>query len=133
MANNKLIIGGKTYPDDVTQGDRLMQSSCFLSDSLVAESLGVDTLSAVVRDYDRELYPVTRNGYPILTAEGLLMVARRTTQALDQRSQYGQPVEYYRDKVLLAKLYLESVVRVGRNQYQISCVSAVGLLLTDYH
>lgn len=41
---------------------------------------------------------------------------------------YGTPVEYWRDDVLKARLYKSEIVRAGKTVFNLSAVSAVGLL-----
>lgn len=128
---NRLIYNGKTY-DDVTQGgDKLMSANCFIGDSLTADQLAVDTLTAVVRDYDLETRILAADGLP-MAAGGLLLVTKRDRYGLNRYS-YGQEVRYYHGNVLIGKFYLESILRIGKNEYQFNCISAVGLLITDYH
>lgn len=132
----KLVYDGKEYKwdKDGESVDKLISANAFIGDSLPAVTLSVDTLNSVVRDFDLETYMITRNGYPIFTSDGYPMVGKRSAKGIDKRSEYGQPVEYYHDDKLFGKFYLaEKIKRVGKNTYQISSVSAVGLLLTAYH
>lgn len=128
---NRLIYNGKTY-DDVTEGgDKLMSANCYIGDSLSADELTVDTLTAVVRDYDLETRLLAAQG-TLVTAGGMLLVAKRDRYGL-LRYDYGAEVFYHHGDDLIGKFYLENIKRKGKNEYQFNCVSGVGLLLTDYH
>lgn len=128
---NRLIYNGKTY-DDVTEGgDKLMSANCYIGDSLTADELTVDTLTAVVRDYDLETRLLAAQG-TLVTAGGMILVAKRSRYGL-LRYDYGAEVFYHHGDDLIGKFYLETIKRKGKNEYQFNCVSGVGLLLTDYH
>jgi len=129
---NELKLSGKTYSAAAVSGDKLMSAGAILGDALAAESLSVDTMTAVIRDYDLRPELLAADGLPA-AAEGQLLMASLSDTDVAQRSEYGQPVEYYHQDQLFARMYLESVKRTGRYQYQLSCVSAIGLLLTDQH
>lgn len=129
---NRLIYNGKTYDDVAESGDKLMSASAYIGDSLSAVSLPVDTLTAVIQDYGMYLQLMATEGQP-LAADSQLVTAYASGTDLAKRSGYGQTVEYYHNDALFAKFYLESIKRVGKYAYQLSCMSAVGLLLTDRH
>lgn len=129
---NRLIYNGKTYDDVAESGDKLMSASAYIGDSISAVSLPVDTLTAVIQDYGMYLQLMATEGQP-LAADSQLVTAYASETGLAKRSEYGQTVEYYHNDALFAKFYLESIKRVGKYAYQLSCVSAVGLLLTDRH
>lgn len=128
---NRLIYNGKTYDDENDGGDKLMSANCYIGDSLTADELPVDTLTAVVRDYDLETRLLAAQG-TLVTAGGMLLVAKRDRYGL-LRYDYGAEILYYHGDDLIGKFYLETIKRKGKSEYQFNCVSGVGLLLTDYH
>lgn len=128
---NRMIYNGKTYDDETDGGDKLMSANCYIGDSLTADELPVDTLTAVVRDYDLETRLLAAQG-TLVTAGGMLLVAKRDRYGL-LRYDYGAEILYYHGDDLIGKFYLETIKRKGKNEYQFNCVSGVGLLLTDYH
>ena len=128
---NRLIYNGKTYDDENDGGDKLLSANCYIGDSLTADELPVDTLTAVVRDYDLETRLLAAQG-TLVTAGGMLLVAKRDRYGL-LRYDYGSEILYYHGDALIGKFYLESIKRRGKNEYQLNCISGVGLLLTDYH
>lgn len=134
MASNKLTFRGKEYgwKSGAETGDKLVSASGYIGDSLPAVELAVDTLTAVVRDYDTQPRLLAADGL-LLTCEGNPLMSRLSDVRLDQKANYGDPVLYHHNDGLVGKFYQESVVRLGRYEYQINALSAVGLLLTSYH
>ena len=128
---NRLIYNGKTYDDENDGGDKLMSANCYIGDSLTADELPVDTLTAVVRDYDLETSLLAAHG-TLVAAGGMLMVAKRSRYGL-LRYDYGAEILYYHGDDLIGKFYLQTIKRTGKNEYQFNCISGVGLLLTDYY
>lgn len=129
---DRLIYRGKTYGGDAGNGGLLTQAGAYVSSPLCAETLGVDTLTAVVRDYGLQPRLLAADGLPVF-ADGRPAVARCAAVGLDASAQYGESVEYYHDEVRLGKFRLNSLQRVGRYEYQLDCISAIGLLLTGQH
>lgn len=127
---DQLKILGKTFGKG--ESHRLISTTGHLSDSLPAVELGVDTLTAVVRDYDTQPRCLAAGG-KMLVAGGLPMVSRSTALRLDQIVKYGDEVFYHHNDEVLGKFYLETAKRTGRYEYQLSALSAIGLLLTSYH
>lgn len=109
----------------------IVKASAYIGDSLSADELTVDTLTAVVRDYDLETRLLAAQG-TLVIAGGMLLVAKRDRYGL-LRYDYGAEVFYHHGDDLIGKFYLETIKRKGKNEYQLNCVSGVGLLLTDYH
>lgn len=130
---NSLTYGKKTYNDDAKGTDTLVSVSAFVGDSLPSASLPIDTLVSKVMDYDLHPRILIADGLPAV-ADGNLAVAQKESSGIDTRSKYGDVVRYYRDDSLFGKFYLaEKIKRTGKYEYSMSCVSAIGLLLTEYH
>lgn len=129
---NELTYNGKVYGSD-PGGAQIVSASGYICDSLPSVELSVDTLTAKVLDYDNQLRVITYDGYPVVTSEGKLLIATRSAQTIDKSQVYGSEVLYHHDGELIGKFRLEEIKRTGKYEYDISCVSAVGLLLTDYH
>ena len=85
-------------------GEDLKSGSCYIAESIAGEELSIDALEATVESVDN------LTGLP-----------------------YGEPVAYKHDDVLIGKFFLSSVKRVGRSTYELSCISAVGLLAGSMH
>lgn len=106
--------------------------SLFVSESITAEELAVDTLDAELRTL-RECGTIFRpKGAPVLRcADGSIFTVRplRTfLTASEADFQRGESVLLYGDdNTLEGKFYMKSISRVGA-LYAISCTSAMGLL-----
>lgn len=129
---NKLTYNGNEYDDVRKDGDKLMTATGFIGDSLPAVSLAVDTLTAKVRDYGLQERPVA-TGEKLLVSGSTVLVTRRSDQGLDASAVYGSDVLYHHEDDLVGKFKLESIKRTGTYEYQLSCLSAIGLLLTSKH
>ena len=81
-------------------GDDLLSGNCFIGNSIAGDELAIDTLTATVRSQG-----ISLTGLP-----------------------YGTPVFYYHGDTLIGKFYLNAVARSSRDNYDLSCVSGVGLL-----
>lgn len=127
---NKLSFGGKEYRDSSAGTDLLTQAGAYVGDSLPADTLSVDTLSATVLDFDLQPRPAAAGGV-LVAAGAALTVAQRTDIPLTAAAEYGAPVEYRHRGALVGRFALESATRSGKYLYTLSCVSAVGLLLSS--
>lgn len=97
----KLIVGsgGSAYTVDA---DGWIEITASMSSSIDGGEVAVDTLSAIV---------LVKTGAP---SWGQLP--------------HGTPVSYLEGTELIGKFYLSNCFRVAQEQYQLSCVSAMGLL-----
>jgi len=135
MGVNKIVTQGLVFDDG--DKDNLISGSCFIGNSLPGDELSIDTLTAVV-DCAEEMptlfQPADADG--MLTKEdelfGVRPIVRLLVNDLSVYS-YGEPVSYYHGETLIGKFYMASVKRVGKFNYEISCISAVGLLDNDTH
>lgn len=106
----RAYLGGTMNHNIITVGSRtftgedLKSGSCYIAESIAGEELSIDTLDATVES------AVDLTGLP-----------------------YGEAVTYTHDNVLIGKFFLSSVKRVGASIYDLSCVSAVGLLAGSMH
>lgn len=141
MSVNKIAVNGKEF-SDVTHhnndpGMTLFSCNLFVSNSLLGDELSVDTLETQLncsgyaytyfRPKDSSCY-VTADNELFCVRPRVVILAEDPTQYA-----YGQKVQYYRDGVLKATLFMSSVKRVGKYIFAISCVSAIGLLDNDLH
>lgn len=125
---NKITYLGTSYDDQL-----IRSVDGYIGDALASEKLAVDTIDAVVIDKSLEPRLLVADGY-LAVANDRLAVAQTDSTGLDVRSRYGETVRYYRDDTLFGKFYLaEKIKRTGKYEYSMSCVSAVGLLLTENH
>lgn len=130
---DKLVFAGNTYSFGGSGiKNELISASANIGDSLPASSLPVDTLTATVLDYAMQTMVSASGGLP-LAAEGVLVAAKGAGATLDKSAEYGSDVEYWHNDALIGKFKLEDITRTGKYQYKLSCISAIGLLLTSNH
>ncbi len=82
----------------------IKSGNCYLGNSIVGDELSIDTLTVTV-----------------ISAQSLVSLP------------YGVVVQYFHDDRLIGKFYLHHVSRIGRELYEVSCVSGIGLLDTPLH
>lgn len=124
---DRIIYKGKTYQDDT-----LRDIDGIIGDSLVAEQLAVDTLNATVVDTAAIQHILVADG-KIAVADGKAAAGKCERLSLDQRYAYGEEVFYYRDNDLFGKFRLKKLTKVYDDEFQLDCISAIGLLLTGQH
>lgn len=136
---NTIRYNGKTYTDQriVTQnpytvtGDDLISASAAVSDSIVADRLEADTLTATVVDHSAETQLLAAGGV-LVAAGGTLLIARQAEQGIDETWLYAAPVVFAHNGVTVGEFYLDEITRVQRNQYKLTALSAAGILISSY-
>ena len=115
----------------------LLSGNCYLKNSLTGEELSIDTLTATVdnsTNVPTRFMPKGASG--MLTVEKELYGVRpyQRVQIGDlSQYKYGEPVLYYHGGKLIGKFFLSSIDRKTRYTYQLSCISAIGLLDNSKH
>lgn len=112
-------------------GDDLI--SCFVNvlDSIVSDSIGSDTMYAVVQDEATETKLLSSGGV-LLAAGGVLLTAQREFVSIEESYEYASPVTYRHKGNVVGEFYLDEITQIGKNKYEISAVSAVGILISSY-
>ena len=129
---NEITVNSDTYIDK-----QISSGSVFMVQSLDGDELQYDTLNATLDlggSVPTLFMPKDADG--MLTSEDLLFGVRPMIRILvndPSLYKYGTEVLYRHNGVLVGKYYMERMTRVGRTQYQISCVSPVGLLANSLH
>ena len=132
---NKIYIGSLVSPDFYFENDSIMSANVVQNVALVGTELSIDSFTPVVMDNEDSLHDLYRfrssDGQEIQTGIGELFcidVDSGTNVSDLIYLDNGTPVWYYQDDTLIGKFYVKSVDRVGRNQYQLNTVSAIGML-----
>lgn len=120
--------GGFEWVRDPRRSDNRIDSlDMALANSIVCDKLSIDTMTAEL--FSTALLPqlfCTADGVPFVTQDGKYFCVRG---GKDLRTiPYGTPVEYYRNGTLFAKLFKKSILRTGKAQFELTAVSAIGLL-----
>ena len=93
-----------TTLSDIYEEDRIESVDALLVESMTGSGLEYDTLKAVVR---AEIDP--------------------------KQYKFGRPVYYYHDGKRIGKFFMQKCIRVKKDAYSISCMSAIGLLGKSKH
>ena len=119
---NRIVIGSYEFTDDSI----LENPHKFISNSMLADSLEIDTLEFTVLSYGiGTLYIITSDGYTFATSSDEPYVV---DEGEFLNIAYATPVYIYKDYTLRAKFFVSSITRTGLQQFKVSCVSAIGLL-----
>lgn len=124
--SNKFTYSSYTFDDSV-----IVSAEIATEQSLLSEHLSADTLTLFVRcsdTGDQKLYTVFMEWYHTVNDEGYVI---RTGNLADYT--YGTPIFYYRDNVLYGKFYVTEITRVGDELFQITAVSAIGMMAYMTH
>lgn len=123
---NKVVYKGRTY-----EGETLHEADAYIGDALVSDALTVDTFTAVVADDALTSALAAADG--LLAYSGGLLAVKNAVETLDKTAEYGAPVWHYRGDSVYGKFYLDNIKRIGKTQYEINTISAVGLLVKAKH
>lgn len=125
---NLIEYNGQEYS---SKNNSIQSASAYLGDSLPADELSVDTLTATVLDYRLQTRLCAADGM-LCAGDGMLCVSKTDSVGLSQYK-YGDVVKFSHKDSLIGKFYLKSIMQKAKFSYQIFAVSAMGLLITDYY
>ena len=134
LLDNKIYIGSIANPDYYYDNAQLMSNSAVgdFSVDVISNELSIDELRFTVTPMPIQL--VAYDDAELLDSdENNLVIAGTATKDYMQELPFGTPVWWKIGNDTYAKGYLKSVKRVGREQYEIRCVSGVGLLENKIH
>ncbi|WP_312281835.1 hypothetical protein [Oscillibacter sp.] len=126
---DKIICGGFGWErNPQLEDNRLDGGNLFFANAIAQDELSIDTLEADIFSLckvPKSLF--TSDSKRLLTASGKKLFCKSSDPDITSIP-YGTPVEYWRDGVLKARLYKSEIVRAGKTVFNLSAVSAVGLL-----
>ena len=131
MAKYRIELGTLDF-----DGDSILLNSIDLSTvvDIAGAELAVDVFS-VTLDFESGacvlFSPADYNG--VLTADFYLFGTADVVTGDLTTTPYGTPINLYDGSKLIAKFYVHDVVRVGRTQYKINAMSAIGFLENVRH
>ncbi|MBQ1789729.1 MAG: hypothetical protein II008_06105 [Oscillospiraceae bacterium] len=130
---NKIIIGSETYTDELIRLDSINGIN---TSSLVGDQLEIDQLKFRVTWADKsDLYEVyqTRSGAILEGSDH--KVYRLATRVMPNLTlvPYATEVRYYQNEALRAKMYFDHADRVTATDFEVTCVSAIGILDKQTH
>ena len=125
MAINKIVYDGQTYT-------KLKSGSCALDNSLAGSELSIDTLRCQLwSDCLTPILFAPSDHDAIETVDGEAVYC---PSGVDLRNYtYGAPLLWYHGDTLRGKYYVENIQRTGKELFDISAFSAVGLIANSKH
>lgn len=132
---NKVVIGDEENPILIFYNDNIKgitEESCV---SPIGDELFIDQFVPIVKFgllIRYEICPADRENYDrILTKEGLILCGKYTYDI--RKIPYGTPVRFYNNNRIAGLYYCDSVDRIGKEKFQINCISAIGLMNRQRH
>lgn len=138
---NQIFVGSLTNPAYTFENDDL-RGACPTSQAvaLVGQELSIDVFTPTVADTEEHVKDIyhfrSADGREIQLADGSIYTLAVTDNPAGSdliNLPDGTPVWYYHEDKLVGKFYTDSVPRLGKNKYKLSCVSAIGRLEKKYH
>ncbi len=120
------------FRDKTFYNKKIDTLNCFMVNSLIADTLAYDTLTAIVSS-DELLAKVliSSDGYTLKTVDGYTLYAKGTEDPMTD-ADFGEPVWYYHNDNFIGKFYVDYVRRVGPKAFKFVCISGMGVLDRDY-
>ena len=132
---NKVVIGDEENPiltffNDAIEG--VTEESCV---SPIGDELFIDQFVPIVKYgliIRYEICPADRDMYDrVLTKEGLILCGKYTYDI--RKIPYGTPIRFYTNNRIAGLYYCDDVERIGKDKFQINCISAIGLMNRQRH
>lgn len=125
MALNKIVYDGQIYT-------KLKSGTCALENSLVGSELSIDTLRCQIwSDCLTPMLFAPAGHDELETVDGDTVYC--TSGINLSNYTYGAPLLWYHGDELRGKYYIENIRRVGKELFEISAFSAIGLIANSKH
>lgn len=136
-STNLVVVGNVYNPIEVYTDSDIRSGNVFISNSLACDELSIDTMDAQV-DGSKLVRTIfkPKDADRFLTADEKILSVQPWVRILvkdPSKYSYGQEVFYYHNQELVGKFYVSEVKRVGKFLYDVSCISAIGLLDSATH
>lgn len=130
MNRNRIVIGDLNNPIFVFENDQLRQVDVVLRSSYSGDELAYDQLNAST--FAGEAWDLASNeGDDLYSSEDFQLVSSPADITGDIPA--GTPVRYYVNDNLVGKFYAQPATRENRLVYDITAISAIGLLSKQAH
>ena len=127
MDINKVIIGDPEAPLLVFENDSIESITEDTAVAIVGDELSVDQFTPAVRYHVFLRYVFSPADYAqFVTRNGLIMCCHYSYDI--RKLPYATPVTFYSNGKIRGKYYSETVDRLGRDQYGLNAISAIGLM-----
>lgn len=127
MDINKVVIGDPDSPLLVFENDSIESITEDTAVAIVGGELSVDQFTPAVRYHVFFRYVFSPADYAqFITRNGLIMCCHYSYDI--RKLPYATPVTFYSNGKIRGKYYSETVDRLGRDQYGLNAISAIGLM-----
>lgn len=127
MDINKVVIGDPEAPLLVFENDSIESITEDTAVAIVGDELSVDQFTPAVRYHVFLRYVFSPADYAqFITRNGLIMCCHYSYDI--RKLPYATPVTFYSNGKIRGKYYSETVDRLGRDQYGLNAISAIGLM-----
>lgn len=127
MDINKVVIGDPDAPLLVFENDSIESITEDTAVAIVGDELSVDQFTPAVRYHVFLRYVFSPADYAqFVTRNGLVMCCHYSYDI--RKLPYATPVTFYSNGKIRGKYYSETVDRLGRDQYGLNAISAIGLM-----
>lgn len=127
MDINKVVIGDPDEPMLVFENDSIESITEDTAVAIVGDELSVDQFTPAVRYRVFLRYVFSPADYAqFITRNGLIMCCHYSYDI--RKLPYATPVTFYSNGKIRGKYYSETVDRLGRDQYGLNAISAIGLM-----
>lgn len=134
--NDTIIIGSQTNPLWTLTADDVRTVTAVLSSSLIGDELAVDTLypTIVTEAYITFHYAFIPSGSSgLITKDGKRFKCSQRGTGFQPPVPYATPVYWMRDGRLMGKFFAKNVLRKTKTDFQLTAVSAIGILDKQTH
>lgn len=127
MDINKVVVGDPDAPMLVFENDSIESITEDTAVAIVGNELSVDQFTPAVRYRVFLRYVFSPADYAqFVTRNGLIMCCHYSYDI--RKLPYATPVTFYSNGKIRGKYYSETVDRLGRDQYALNAISAIGLM-----
>lgn len=132
MPKNRVDISGDSFEEN-----QIKSGNCNIKNSISYDELGIDTLDVTLdasEEWSTVFQPADAQG--MLDKVEALYTIRPYYRAMGRNPEgyaYGEPTYYYHNNALIGKFYKKSTKRLGKYEFKLSCISAMGLLDVSMH
>lgn len=127
MDINKIVIGDPDAPMLVFENESIESITEDTAVAIVGDELSVDQFTPSVRYHVFLRYVFSPADYAqFITRNGLIMCCHYSYDI--RKLPYATPITFYSNGKIRGKYYSETVDRLGRDQYGLNAISAIGLM-----
>lgn len=130
---NKIVIGDDLENPILTfYNAKIREVTSETAVSMIGDELFIDQFTPIT-EYEVWVSRIIKptNAKAIISSDGKILCSRNNYDL--RRLPYGTKITYYADDIPSGEFFCKKVERVGKTQYKINAVSAIGLMDKQYH